>query len=149
MGFAYLKTVHGILSVIQVVLGFLALLGGYMLYNGATDELYWLFFQGQRPLISVVLAILLLGWLLALAVLAQQLFVRDLVEELGKTKLLLLHFASAAAILAAAIIESYYVSRDGGEESSAYYMKRLIFVMSCCWLLFISHVVQFIFVLLQ
>uniref|UniRef100_A0A915M144 Dolichol-phosphate mannosyltransferase subunit 3 n=1 Tax=Meloidogyne javanica TaxID=6303 RepID=A0A915M144_MELJA len=87
MGLAYLKTLHGILSVLQVFLGLIALLAGYLLWDDTNDELYWLFYMGQKPLATVVLVILSLSWLYGLGILFQQLFVNDLLEKIGKPKM--------------------------------------------------------------
>jgi len=67
-------------------LGLIALLAGYLLWDDTNDELYWLFYMGQKPLATVVLVILSLSWLYGLGILFQQLFVNDLLEKIGKPK---------------------------------------------------------------
>lgn len=62
------------------------MLAGYFLWNPDTQELNWLFFSAVRPLISLVLVILTVLWFTLLAILAQQVFVKDLLEQWGKAK---------------------------------------------------------------
>jgi uncharacterized integral membrane protein len=65
-----------------------ALLAGYFIWEGERHEVYWLFFMGQRPLVTVVLALLVIGWLIGMWILLQQVFVKDLLEQIGKTKVI-------------------------------------------------------------
>uniref|UniRef100_A0A914GYA1 Uncharacterized protein n=1 Tax=Globodera rostochiensis TaxID=31243 RepID=A0A914GYA1_GLORO len=146
MGLAYLKTVHGLLSCVNIVFLSMALIAGYFLWNPGNHELNWLFFSGNRPFISLVLVALVVLWWLNLIILCQQIFVRDLLEQMGKAKLLFMHGNALLFVLFSAVIESYYLSKvpDGD-----YYLTRLIIVMVLCWLLVLSHIGQFVFVFCQ
>ncbi|KAL3098095.1 hypothetical protein niasHT_027640 [Heterodera trifolii] len=146
MGFAYLKTVHGVLSCVQFLFLSLALIVGFFLWSSDSHELNWLFFSANRPLISLVLVALVVLWWLNLFILCQQLFVRDLLEQLGKVKLLFVHGIALLFLLFSALIESYYLSKVSDGD---YYLPRLIIVMILCWLLLLSQIGQFIFVFCQ
>ncbi|KAL7069982.1 hypothetical protein ACQ4LE_011113 [Meloidogyne hapla] len=162
MGLAYLKTLHGILSVLQAFLGLIALLAGYLLWDDTNDELYWLFYMGQKPLATIVLVILSISWLYGLGILLQQLFVNDLLEKIGKPKLLFMHLLNGLLISGIAIIETLYLNQEiGGNKGdhphpspepgalSLNYLPRLIVVTVCCWIIVASYIGQFIYVLLQ
>ncbi|KAF7633380.1 hypothetical protein Mgra_00007262 [Meloidogyne graminicola] len=163
MGLAYLKTFHGILSLLQIFLGLIALLAGYLLWDDTNNELYWLFYMGQRPLATVVLIILSLCWFYGLGILFQQLFVTDLLEKIGKAKLLFMHILNALLISGIGIIETIYLNKElTGKDSpphptptpepgalSLNYLPRLIVVTACCWLIVASYIAQFIYVLIQ
>uniref|UniRef100_A0A915CQ21 Uncharacterized protein n=1 Tax=Ditylenchus dipsaci TaxID=166011 RepID=A0A915CQ21_9BILA len=144
MGCEYLKTVHGILSVLQTVLGLAALLAGFFVWNNG--DVFFLFWMGEMRLLTLVLVILMTVWIISMAILLNQVFGTDVLEKLGKLKVLALHGLCALVVLVGAVIESYYY---GQIISSSYYIPRLLFVMVSCWLLLITYVCQFGFVVLQ
>ncbi|KAI1716305.1 hypothetical protein DdX_07348 [Ditylenchus destructor] len=130
MGCEYLKTIHGVMSLLQIVLGFGSLMAGYFLWN--KGDVFFLFWMGEMKLLTLILVILTTVWIISLGIAINQVFGRDVLEKLGKLKVVSLHLLCALVTLLSAIIETiYYASSDKLTTNSVYYVSRLTFVMDC------------------
>ncbi|KAI6180282.1 hypothetical protein M3Y98_00703200 [Aphelenchoides besseyi] len=89
MGFEYLRSIHGILSSIIVLLsGFAIFVGHFVWHNG---DVYFLFVLAHWPLVTMTLVFLTAVWMTSTIVLLAQTLGKDLMEQLGKVKVLILH----------------------------------------------------------
>ncbi|KAI6204213.1 hypothetical protein M3Y94_00646400 [Aphelenchoides besseyi] len=105
MGFEYLRSIHGILSSIIVLLsGFAIFVGHFVWHNG---DVYFLFVLAHWPLVTMTLVFLTAVWMTSTIVLLAQTLGKDLMEQLGKLKVLIIHAICALLICAAAVAESF------------------------------------------
>jgi len=144
MGVEYLRSVHGIIGSILVLLSSSALFVGYFVWHDG--DIFFLFVMHDWPLVTMVLVFLLAVWIVNLVILMSQTLGKDMLEELGKVKVLLIHAICALLICAAAVAETFCYSRS---SPTHYYLPRLVIVMVCLWLMFVGLLGQIAFVCFQ
>uniref|UniRef100_A0AC34GXK8 Uncharacterized protein n=1 Tax=Panagrolaimus sp. ES5 TaxID=591445 RepID=A0AC34GXK8_9BILA len=143
----YLLTIHGIISIIQIVLGFIAIIIGAVVWSHGS--VYILIFPDFAPGILYVLFALELTWSICLAVTAMQIMGKDVLQTLGKMKLMIYHGGILVVLLIAAGVESYYAGHVVFWVDTLGYKTRMILDTIILWILVVSHIVQLIFVALQ
>uniref|UniRef100_A0AC35EXX5 Uncharacterized protein n=1 Tax=Panagrolaimus sp. PS1159 TaxID=55785 RepID=A0AC35EXX5_9BILA len=142
MGKDYLKTIHGIVAIIQIILLTIGLFVCSFIWEGG--NVYFLFYLGAAPAQIYILFALLITWAATIGVTVMQLIGQDILESMGKVKLIIYHGILLVILLIAAGLESYYVTWSVGG-----YHWRMIFDMIILWILCVTTVVQIIFVALQ
>ncbi|KHN82428.1 hypothetical protein Tcan_12938, partial [Toxocara canis] len=93
---------------------------------------------------TLILAILLFTFLIAVAVLASQVAGKDLISKIGKFKLLLLYAGCLLLLIIAASLESWYCSLSIG---NSLYHPRFIIVAVISWLLVLSYILMILITL--
>jgi len=71
---------------------------------------------------------------------------KDLLEQLGKLKVLIIHAICALLICAAAVAESFYVSKMSSDN---FYFPRVVMVMISCWVMLLCLLGQIVYVAFQ
>uniref|UniRef100_A0A7E4ZU74 Cytochrome b561 domain-containing protein n=1 Tax=Panagrellus redivivus TaxID=6233 RepID=A0A7E4ZU74_PANRE len=144
MGFAYMKTLHGLIALLQLAVGFGALFAcSFVWTNG---DVYFQFYFTHIPAQIYVMFALLITWFITIVLTFSELFGGNTMEKLGKMKLILIHIFNAVLMIIAAAVDSYYVHVN---TSGYYYYTRLIVVTVFSWILVASYIVQIIYVILQ
>ncbi|CAD5234167.1 unnamed protein product [Bursaphelenchus xylophilus] len=144
MGVEYVRSVHGLLSIIILLLGSASLFAGYFVWNEGT--VYFLFYLGNKPLVTLVLILITVCWFVTALILAAQIIGKDLLEQLGKIRVLIVHALCGLLILGAAVCNCYYLSNTAKDH---FYYPRMIAVVVCNFLMLIAYVGQIVFVALQ
>uniref|UniRef100_A0A914QG91 Uncharacterized protein n=1 Tax=Panagrolaimus davidi TaxID=227884 RepID=A0A914QG91_9BILA len=84
MGKDYLKTIHGIVAIIQIILLTIGLfICSFVWKNG---DVYFLFYLGDAPAQIYILFALLITWAATIGVTVMQLIGQDILESMGKVK---------------------------------------------------------------
>lgn len=84
MGKDYLKTIHGIVAVVLILLGLVGLF--FCSFVWENGNVYFLFFLSSAPGQIYVLFALLLTWAATIFVTVMQVSGQDVLESLGKMK---------------------------------------------------------------
>ncbi|KAI6175063.1 hypothetical protein M3Y97_00990300 [Aphelenchoides bicaudatus] len=144
MGVEYLRSIHGVLSALLVLLTSFAIFVGHVVWR--QGDVYFLFILYSWPLVTMTLAFLTIVWFTSMIIMLAQTLGKDLLEQLGKLKVLIIHAICALLICASAIAESFYVSHSAADF---YYFPRLIMVMISCWLMLLCLLGQIAYVAFQ
>uniref|UniRef100_A0AC34F8K9 Uncharacterized protein n=1 Tax=Panagrolaimus sp. ES5 TaxID=591445 RepID=A0AC34F8K9_9BILA len=84
MGKDYLKTIHGIVAIIQIILTTVGLFICSFIWSGG--NVYFLFYIGGAPAQIYVLFALLITWAATIGVTVMQVIGQDILESMGKIK---------------------------------------------------------------
>uniref|UniRef100_A0AC35FB19 Uncharacterized protein n=1 Tax=Panagrolaimus sp. PS1159 TaxID=55785 RepID=A0AC35FB19_9BILA len=142
----YLKTIHGMISILQIILGFVALCVGVVLWHGG--NVFILIFPWHFPGLIFVFPVILVTWAIALGVTAMQVMDRAILENMGKIKMMMYHGILLVLLVIAAGVETYYVTHYVIWDFFDY-EARLTIDTVLLWILVISHIGQLIFVGMQ
>uniref|UniRef100_A0A0M3I7N5 MARVEL domain-containing protein n=1 Tax=Ascaris lumbricoides TaxID=6252 RepID=A0A0M3I7N5_ASCLU len=128
MGSEYVRSIHGIITAAQVILGFVAMFASSFIWDH-TNVYIQLGYKGYGWQ-TLILAILLLTFLIAIAILASQVAGQDLLAKIGKFKfqLLILYAGCLILLIIAASLESWYCSLSIG--NSLYHARFIIVTVS-------------------
>uniref|UniRef100_A0A0N5APL7 MARVEL domain-containing protein n=1 Tax=Syphacia muris TaxID=451379 RepID=A0A0N5APL7_9BILA len=150
MGTEYLRSVHGILTAVQVFLGFGALFASSFIWDN-TNVYIQLGYKGYGWQ-TLVLAILLFTWLVSVGILVLQLTDRDIIGQLGKLKLLILYAISCGLMIVAASLESWYSKKTNDDLNyqryRTLYRPRFIVVTVFSWILVVIYAILILVTLL-
>uniref|UniRef100_A0A914DUW5 MARVEL domain-containing protein n=1 Tax=Acrobeloides nanus TaxID=290746 RepID=A0A914DUW5_9BILA len=147
MGMEYLRTIHGMITLVQFLIGMAALFTcGVVWYGG---DVYWVFFVSNAGGQIIVLFFLFVTWVISFGVLACQLLGKDLLEEMGKVKVIIMHAICAALMLVCAALDTHYTATTASDFNIYNYHIRFVFVMIFSYILLISYLVQIAFVFFQ
>ncbi|CAD5229639.1 unnamed protein product [Bursaphelenchus okinawaensis] len=144
MGVEYVRSVHGLLSIIIMILGSAAMFAGYFVWNDGS--VYFLFYLSSVPLVTLILILLVVCWFTTAMIMAAQVIGKDLLEKMGKAKVLIIHTITAILILGAAVCNCYNLSST---EKGYFYYPRMIAVVVCCFLMLVGYIGQIAFVIMQ
>ncbi|KAH7721818.1 hypothetical protein AAVH_10665 [Aphelenchoides avenae] len=112
MGLDYVFTWHGIITSLQMLATFVCLMVGYFITE--ISGVFFMLFHPIIPLFTLNLFILLALLVTGAVIVFVQVMVKDMLGQLGKLKVIVLHSVCALLTLAAAIIASYYVGHTVG-----------------------------------
>jgi len=144
MGTEYLKTIHGMISALQIGIGFAAIFACSFIWENS--DVFFQFFWGDFPAQIYVFFVLFITWAAVIAVVLLEVSGRELLESLGKLKLIVFHGICFALMLIAAILDSHYLSTPDGKLS---YHARLIVVTIFSWVLVATYIAQIVYVFFQ
>ncbi|CAB3410232.1 unnamed protein product [Caenorhabditis bovis] len=142
MNFEFLRTLHGFLNFIQVLLGFGALFASSFIWRDT--DLYFQFIYRGFGWQTLILAILFFTWVFALMIFLSNLFGKDVVGTITKIKLLILYGICLALLIISASLESWYISRSSktGKHYDSVYHPRFITATIFNWMLVVSYIVS-------
>uniref|UniRef100_A0A1I7YEB3 DUF5079 family protein n=1 Tax=Steinernema glaseri TaxID=37863 RepID=A0A1I7YEB3_9BILA len=135
MIFQYLRSLQGLITVSQVLVGVLCQLIIQFIWNSSGD-IALMFFITVYPFETVVYFLLFGSTMVTLAVVIMESRGSSLAETFGKFKVVLYRLISFLMMLGAAALQTYYVTTS---SNSSYYFPRFIIGMILLYVLSLSH----------
>jgi len=134
----FLRSFHGVVAMVQVLLGAIALFVAAFIWDGW--NVYIQFIYGGYGWQTLINLILLVTWLLAIFTLFAGLSGRDFRADLGKRNLLIIYAVAIGMLLLIGVLEAWYASIGVVVVGSVTLKGRFIVCCICIWLLFVSYV---------
>ncbi|KAI6180283.1 hypothetical protein M3Y98_00703300 [Aphelenchoides besseyi] len=143
----YIRSLHGILTVLIVLFTSISMFVGHLVWSHL--GIFFAFYLNGWPLVLMVLIFLFVVWLVTTATLLAQILGKNVIVDLGKMKMLILHGFCAFLLLACAISESYYVHIANPKLMDWGYYPRLIIIMILCYAALFCQIAQIVFIVLR
>ncbi|KAI6204214.1 hypothetical protein M3Y94_00646500 [Aphelenchoides besseyi] len=143
----YIRSLHGILTLLIVVFTSISMFVGHLVWSNL--GIFFAIYINGWPLVLMVLIFLFAVWLVTLITLLAQILGKNVIVDLGKMKMLILHGICAFLLLACAIAESYYVHIASPKAVSWGYYPRFIIIMILCYAALVCQVAQIVFIVLR
>uniref|UniRef100_A0AC35TMZ3 DUF5079 family protein n=1 Tax=Rhabditophanes sp. KR3021 TaxID=114890 RepID=A0AC35TMZ3_9BILA len=142
MGREYLKSIHGICSIISIIFGFLGLIASTCFSTNA--DFYILLVWSGKFWPSLVILLLFFDFIYNLYCTITQ--IQDIESVLSESKLKVRLIKFILFILIVAVVESRYVDLYAKDPI---FGIRYVFIMICAWIMFLVHVIQGLFIIFK
>ncbi|GMS78077.1 hypothetical protein PENTCL1PPCAC_252, partial [Pristionchus entomophagus] len=131
----YLRTLPGLINLVQVALGFAALFASCFIWVD-TNVYIQLIYAGYGWQ-TLIIFILFVNWLINISTLLSSILGRPILEGFPKIRVLILYGICLLALILSAALESWYCNLSVGH---AIFNPRFITVCIFNWLLVVSYV---------